>query len=164
MQPNETQFTDLLAAHAGIIHKVANAYCRHLDDRNDLIQEITLQLWKSWGNYRHDYKVSTWMYRIALNVAISFYRKHHRHKTLHYPLNDDFFAAEDHPAHVEENIQQLYHFISKMNALNKALILLYLDQYSYEDMAATLGISKTNVATRIGRIKQQLKKEFNLLK
>ncbi|MDY8134324.1 sigma-70 family RNA polymerase sigma factor [Aquimarina sp. 2201CG5-10] len=75
MKLNEDNFLKVLKENQGIILKIVNSYCKKIEDRGDLIQEITIQLWKSWKNYNSDYKISTWMYRIALNVAITFYRK-----------------------------------------------------------------------------------------
>ncbi len=165
MELSEEKFLEILKANQGIVLKIVNSYCKNVEDRSDLIQEITIQLWKSWKNYNNDYKISTWMYRIALNVAISFYRKTSRKKTLFQPIKETpILVSNDEDIDVSEKIKQLYHFISKFNALNKALILLYLDQYSYEEIASVLGISKTNVATKISRIKKRLKKEFNLKK
>jgi len=165
MKLNEENFLKILKGNQGIILKIVNSYCKDIEDRNDLIQEITIQLWKSWESYNDDYKISTWMYRIALNVAISFYRKTSRKENLIHPLNDESVSiSNNEDVDSSENIKQLYHFISKFNALNKALIILYLDQYRYEEIASVLGISKTNVSTKISRIKKHLKKEFNLKK
>jgi RNA polymerase sigma-70 factor (ECF subfamily) len=163
MKLNEENFLEVLKENNGIIIKIVNSYCKNIEDRNDLIQEITIQLWKSWKNYNNDYKISTWMYRIALNVAITFYRKTSRKETLIQSLKEETVLIDNNEDfNSSENVKQLYYFISKFNALNKALILLYLDQYSYEEIASVLGISKTNVSTKISRIKKHLKKEFNL--
>tara|TARA_R110002050_G_scaffold131371_4_gene253171 strand:- start:4600 stop:5097 length:498 start_codon:yes stop_codon:yes gene_type:complete len=165
MKLNEENFLKILNGNQGIVLKIVNSYCKDMEDRNDLIQEITLQLWKSWKNYNDEYKISTWMYRVALNVAISFYRKTSRKKNLIHALNEESISiGNNEEIDSSENIRQLYHFISKFNALDKALILLYLDLCSYEEIASILGISKTNVSTKISRIKKHLKKEFNLKK
>lgn len=162
MQLNKEKFIEVLQNNQGIVRKVANSYCKNISDRDDLIQEITIQLWKSWGRYNTDFKVSTWMYKISLNVAISFYRKTYRKNSTQQPINEattSFGVVED--SDLSENIKELYHHISQLNELNKALILLYLEKYDHEEIASTLGISKTNVATKIARIKQQLKEKFN---
>lgn len=105
------------------------------------------------------------MYRIALNVAISFYRKTYRRASLKQVVQDDTaFIDNGDDLALSENIKQLYHFISGFDELNRALILLYLDEYGYEEIASTLGISKTNVSTKISRIKKQLRKKFNQTK
>ena len=157
------EFLLVLENNRGIIYKVANSYCRNVDDRDDLIQEITINLWKSWSRYNDKFKVSTWMYKIALNVAISFYRKTYSRdsfKQENYQESAFIDGGED--IELSENIKELYHYIAKLDELNKALLLMYLDQYSYDDIASTLGISKTNVATKISRIKKHLKKKFQL--
>ncbi|MBG6128969.1 RNA polymerase sigma-70 factor (ECF subfamily) [Aquimarina sp. EL_43] len=159
---NEETFTKILRSNKGILYKVANSYCKNTNDREDLIQEIIIQLWKAWPKYDDTYKVSTWMYRIALNVAISFYRKSNYQRNKYDTFNENLVST----VHKEnsdstENIEQLYHFIAQLSELNKALILLYLEKYSYEEIGTTLGISTTNVATKISRIKKQLKEKFN---
>jgi RNA polymerase sigma-70 factor (ECF subfamily) len=163
MNLKEEKFIAILNENQGIIRKVANSYCKNIDDRDDLIREIAIELWKSWDNYDNKYKLSTWMYRVSLNVAISFYRKTYRRNLINQKIQEEtVFIDYSQDNNLSENIKQLYHFISKLNELNKALILLYLEQYSYEEIASTLGISKTNVSTKISRIKKHLKKEFNL--
>ncbi len=157
------QFLSVLENNKGIIYKVANSYCKNVDDRDDLIQEITINLWKSWGKYNDKFKLSTWMYKIALNVAISFYRKTYRRDSFNQEnYQESVYIDDGTDIALSEDIKELYHYIAKLDELNKALILLYLDQYSYEDIASTLGISKTNVATKISRIKKQLKHKFQL--
>ena len=160
---NSELFLSVINANKGIIYKVANSYCRESENRNDLVQEIILHLWKSFGSYNDQYKHSTWIYRIALNVAISFYRKDK--KDLSAPLTESIIALakEEEPAEIEENIRLLHLFINELDDLNKALVLLYLDDKSQKEMAEVLGISETNVATKISRIKEKLKKKFSLV-
>lgn len=159
---SKEKFIETLQANQGIIRKVANSYCKNIEDRNDLIQEISIQLWNSRSSYNPQFKFSTWMYKIALNVAISFYRKTYRRTELNKQVEEQSFYLNNlEEGNIEENIKALYFYISKLDELNKALILLYLDSYSHEDIASTLGISKTNVSTKIARIKEQLKSMFN---
>lgn len=159
---NEETFTKILRSNKGILYKVANSYCKNINDREDLIQEIIIQLWKAWPKYDDTYKVSTWMYRIALNVAISFYRKSNYQRNKYDTFNENLVSTvHKESSDSTENIEQLYHFIAQLSELNKALILLYLEKYSYEEIGTTLGISTTNVATKISRIKKQLKEKFN---
>lgn len=161
VEMNKDKFIVTIQANQGIIRKVANSYCKNGLDRDDLIQEITIQLWRSWGSYNPQLKLSTWMYKVALNVAISFYRKTYKQSEFNKELyEDDFFLNQEQDGELEENIKALYFYISKLDELNKALILLYLDNCSHEEMADTLGITKTNVATKIARIKKQLKSMF----
>ena len=156
-------FLSLIEQNKGIIYKISNSYCRDPENRKDLVQEIIIQLWKAFDNYDNRYKVSTWMYRIALNVAISFYRK--ERKSSSAPLTSVVIGmmAEDPPEEHEENVRLLYQFINELDELNKALMLLYLEDNSYKEMAEILGISETNVATKISRIKEKLKKRFSLV-
>lgn len=163
---NESERTELflgvLNARKGIVYKIANSYCRNSSYRNDLVQEIILQLWKAFPTYDSQFEPGTWMYRIALNVAISFYRKDK--KVTGTQLNDELlqFVADEQPDKNEANVQLLYKFIGELDELNKALMLLYLDDKSQKQMAEILGISETNVATKIGRIKEKLREKFKL--
>jgi len=156
-------FLSVINNNKGIIYKVANLYCKNDENRNDLVQEIIIQLWKSFGNYNEQYEHSTWMYRISLNVAISFYRKDK--KDLSTPLTENIIAMvhEEESGELEENVSMLYQFINELDELNKALMLLYLDNKSHKEMAEVLGISETNIATKISRIKDKLKKKFSLV-
>jgi len=158
----EIEFSRLMNQHKGIIYKVVNSYCQHQDDRQDLAQEILTALWLSIDKYDSEYKFSTWMYRIALNIAISYYRKDSKRQDKP-GINDeqlinivDITTEEDR----SEDIKQLYRFIGQLDKLNKAIMILYLESESYESIANSLGLSKTNVATRIGRIKVTLANQF----
>tara|TARA_R100001369_G_scaffold47354_1_gene73757 strand:- start:693 stop:1202 length:510 start_codon:yes stop_codon:yes gene_type:complete len=159
------QFIRTIDEHKKIIYKIVNSYCQNKADRKDLEQEIIIQLWNSFDNYNSDYKYSTWMYRIALNVAISFYRKEKK-----WSIKNDFYNEEsifkieedtsEEQTELDFHLKLLQEFIHNLNELNKALMLLYLEEKSYEEIAEILGITKTNVATKISRIKLKLKKEF----
>lgn len=159
-------FLVVVENNKGILFKVANSYCRNIEDRKDLVQEIILQLWKSFDNYNEKFKLSTWIYRISLNVAISFYRKENSRKRISNPITTDIFDFSDTEISDEKetNLGILNHIILELNDLNKALILLYLEEKSYKEISEIIGITETNVATKIGRIKSKLKKEFNHLK
>ena len=153
-------FLVVIENNKGILYKVANSYCRNIADRKDLIQEIIIQLWKSFDNYDEKFKYSTWMYRISLNVAISFYKKENSRKRILNSLTTDIFDFADIEISDknETNLGLLNQAISKLNDLNKALILLYLEEKSYKEISEIIGITETNVATKIGRIKRQIKK------
>lgn len=161
-------FISTIDTHKKIIYKIVNSYCQNMEDRKDLEQEIIIQLWNSFDKYNAEYKYSTWMYRIALNVAISFFRNEKK-----WNANTDFynvesvFSIEDEKegeTELDQNIKLLQEFIYNLNELNKALMLLYLEEKSYEEIAEILGITKTNVATKISRLKLKLKKEFQNIK
>lgn len=158
----QAAFLQMMQDHKKLIYKISAMYCADAEDRQDLIQEITIQLWKALPGYNPQYRQSTWLYRVALNTAISFYRKSNRRQEVVTSLGQDIINLADEPADDadEENLSQLRGFIQQLNELNKALMILYLDGNSYREIAAVLGISETNVATKISRIKQQLKKKF----
>lgn len=160
MQSDEAAFLEAIRAHSGIMRKVANAYCSDISERDDLLQEITIQIWRSWGKYDPSYKMTTWIYRIALNVAISFFRKSHRHRAINNATGNPESVATRGDETLSENVRQLYEFVAELSEMNRALILLYLDNFSHEEIAQTLGISRTNVATKISRIKKQLRQRF----
>lgn len=161
-QPKNEELLNLVKANEGIIFKICNSYCSNKDDRPDLAQEIVYHLLKSYQRYDQAYKFSTWMYRVALNVAISFYRK------TKISL-DTITSVENRPeptenknesAELEKNIQTLQQFINQLKELDKALMLLYLEEKSYKEIGEIVGITETNVATKISRIKEKLKQQF----
>lgn len=159
-------FLVVIERNKGILYKVANSYCQITEDRKDLIQEIILQLWKSYDNYNDKYKHSTWIYRIALNVAISFYRKENRRQQISNPITTDIFNFTDTEIadEKESNLGLLNQIISKLDDLDKALVILYLEEKRYEEISEIIGITETNVATKISRIKNKIKLEFDHLK
>ena len=158
-------FLDVIETNKGILYKVANSYCRNIEDRKDLIQEIILQLWKSFDNYNEAYKYSTWIYRISLNVAISFFRKENSRQRISNPITTDIFDFTDTEVSDEKetHLGLLNRLILELNDLDKALMLLYLEEKSYKEISEIIGITETNVSTKIGRIKSKLKQEFNQL-
>lgn len=160
------EFLSVIESNKGILYKIANSYCQNSDDREDLIQEVIIQLWKSFDKYNDEYKHSTWIYRIALNVAISFYRTENRRKEISNPLPDGVLNYDDVNIldETDENINFLQQFISELKKLDKALMLLYLEEKSYHEISEIIGLSESNVATKIGRIKAKLKTEFTKLK
>ncbi len=159
-------FLALLQAHKGIIYKVANAYCPNTEARKDLVQEIIVQLWRSFDNYNNQFKHSTWIYRIALNTAISQYRKETSRKKLVTPLSEDILQLVERVDSNETDTQLklLQQFIAELKALDKALLLLYLEEKPHAAIAEIMGISVSNVATKIGRIKDILKQKFANIK
>ena len=156
----QERFQNLVDEHKKILYKVCNSYCRNRDDREDLAQEIIVQLWRSFASFDEHSRFSTWMYRVALNVAISFYRRENTRTW--YVLSDDehLLNAIDETANQPTELQVLYQFIEGLEPLNKALVLLYLDGNNYQEIADVLGISETNVATKISRLKQTMRQEF----
>jgi RNA polymerase sigma-70 factor, ECF subfamily len=152
------QFLDILEKNIGIIIKIARAYSNTLHDREDLINDITLELWKSFGRFKGDSKISTWIYRVALNTSMNYKRKKEKDRLF---FIDDLKQIENLSWLIEQTDSSqseiLYQCIDELNQLNKAIILLYLDGNSHDEISDITGISKTNVGTRIGRIKEQIK-------
>jgi RNA polymerase sigma factor (sigma-70 family) len=161
---DKERFSAILDANKGIIYKVANAYCKDRDDRKDLVQEIVIQLWRSFSRYDDQYKLSTWMYRIALNVSISFYRKEKKRKDADFPINENIIeiAEEQSSNELEININLLHQFITELKELDRALMLLYLEEKNQKEIAEILGLTESNVSTKVGRIKEKLKQRFSL--
>jgi RNA polymerase sigma-70 factor, ECF subfamily len=155
-------FTRLLEQHAGIIRKVAATYTGNRADRLDLMQEISLQLWKAWPRYAPERPFSTWMYRIALNVAISFLRSATRPHRQTFSLATAELDVPDETAtpEIDERVAELQRVIADLEPLNRALLLLYLDDRSYREIASILGITETNVATKISRLKERVRKQM----
>lgn len=155
-------FDEIVNEHKGILFKVARTYCKEDAERQDLVQEILVQVWQSLHRYKEGYKLTTWLYRVALNVAISFYRKAAtREKQLSHIYNPYHPANEPSYLEKEEKLALLEKFIDELNELDKALILLYLEQKAYKEIAEILGITETNVATKLSRIKVALKQKFD---
>lgn len=143
---------ELLRRHAGLIHKVAYAYCRDAAARDDLVQEIAVQLWRARDRYDPSYRESTWVYRIALNVAISFFRRERRHEL--DPLDDTATAPEP-----NRELAHLRALVDELDPLDRALVVLYLDGNDHAAIAEILGIGTSNVGTKLGRIKDQLRRK-----
>ena len=157
----QERFQTLVDEHKKILYKVCNSYCRDRDARDDLAQEIIIHLWRSFDRFDERYRFSTWMYRIALNVAISFYRR--ENTRTRYLISDEehLLEAIDEKENQPDDIRLLYEFIEGLDPLNKALVLLYLDGNNYQEIADVLGISETNAATKINRLKNKLKQELS---
>jgi RNA polymerase sigma factor (sigma-70 family) len=156
----QTAFLEALERHRGILVKVGAGYCRNPADRDDLIQEIVAQLWRSFPRYDGRAKFSTWMYRVALNVAISFDRSERR-RTQSVELSDPaMFVAYEKAQELEANdaLESVLEHVNQLDDLSRALVILYLDDKPYADIAEILGISETNVATKLTRIKDRLKR------
>lgn len=163
VKSREIEFTQLITANQGIIHKVCKIYCDSPEAHEDLFQEIVLQLWKSFDSFKGDSKFSTWMYRVGLNTAITLFRK--KTKSISTTSIDDgsFFhiKAHDYDEEHEERLKLLYASIKKLNDVERALILLYLEDMPYKDIANTLGISEVNARVKMNRAKTRLKEMMN---
>ena len=162
MDVTRTRFAALLDAHRGIVFKVANTYCRRPDDRQDLVQEIATQLWRAFPGYDPARSFTTWMYRIALNVAISHVRSDARRAPL-VPIDDHdghpALAVED-SGPEDERVRALYAVIDRQPPLDRALLLLWLDECSQREIAEVLGITESNVSTKLNRLKQRIRAQL----
>ncbi len=162
--PLAARFAALLDAHRGIVFKVANAWCRQPEDRRDLAQEIAAQLWRAFPGYDPARSFSTWMYRIALNVAISHVRSVAA-RAADVPLDDHQeaqFAVDDDSAQHEndQRIRALYAVIDRQPPLDRALLLLWLEERSQREIAEVLGLSESNVSTKLNRLKQRIREQL----
>lgn len=154
----QQQFIDLLNQHQGIVHKVCNLYMDSPADREDLFQEITYQAFKAFKNFRGQAKFSTWLYRVALNTAITFYRKEKRQpELLTFELLPE--AQPDEADPVEEQTKAMYKAIGNLSNIDKAIVMLYLEDYSYQEIGDVVGITANNVAVKMNRIKSKLKEQ-----
>ena len=159
----EKEFLEIIQKNQGIIHKVCSFYCDKDDDRKDLFQEIVAQLWKSFPSFRNESKFSTWMYRVALNTAITTFKKTKRrpdqnklsYENLQMP--DDAFDQQ-----TEDNINLLHKAISRLTGIEKSIILLFLENKSYDEIAEITGITQNYVRVKMNRIKKKLRTYMNI--
>jgi RNA polymerase sigma-70 factor (ECF subfamily) len=158
----QDRFVALLDQHRRILYKVASVYCARREDRADLIQEIVIELWQAFERFDGRASFSTWMHRIAVNVAISFHRGESRRIRDAFPIEDfamDLAAADRVMEGAGEDLHALQQLIAQLDEINRALILLYLEGYGHDEIAAMIGITSSNVATRINRIKHKLQRD-----
>lgn len=151
-------FVSLINEHKALIYKVCNTYCDHPAERQDLFQEILIQLWKSYPQFRGDARFSTWLYRIALNTAISGLRKKRINIT---PLETASVAVMEIPAEhsgMKDQMDALNKAINRLSTVEKAIVMMYLDEKSYEEMEAVFGISQNTLRVKMNRIKEKLRK------
>lgn len=158
----EHSFVKKLEKHQNIVHKICTFYTNNPDDHNDLFQEITIQLWRAYPSFRGDAKFSTWMYRVALNTAITLYRKSKRSiKAQDYEKVSFKIEYQDYDPTADKQIKLMYEAVKQLNDIDKALVFLYLEDKTYEEIADTLGISNVNARVRMSRIKDKLKRILN---
>ena len=153
-------FIQQIKENEGIIYKVARLYTNTTEDQKDVYQEIVYQLWKSYPSFKADSKISTWMYRVALNTAISNLKKEKRKGTRVSMDNFLLNKIDQVDTVMEERITLLYAHIKKLSVIERGIILLYLEGKSYDEIAAITGFTATNVGTRLARIKNKLKSQI----
>ena len=158
----EHSFVTQLEENQNIVHKICRLYTNSSDAHNDLFQEITIQLWRAFPKFRGDSKFSTWMYRVALNTAITLYRKSKRSiKTQDFEGVSFKISSEEYDDTVEEQLKLMYSAVKTLNDIDKALVFLYLEDKNYKEISETLGISEVNSRVKMNRIKEKLRKVLN---
>ena len=156
MENVEQEFLSVIREYERVIYKVCYLYTTPNATLNDLYQEVVLNIWKAFPKFRRECKISTWIYRIALNTCISFIRKEKNLPEI-VPLTQEADRSEE-DDETQTMLQQLYRMINRLGQLEKSIILLYLEEKSYEDISEITGLTVTNVATKLNRIKDKLKK------
>ncbi|WP_394749248.1 RNA polymerase sigma factor [Spongiimicrobium salis] len=156
----EKEFLNSVEEHQGIIYKICKMYRDSKEDQEDLFQEIVLQLWKAYPNFKGTAKMSTWMYRIGLNTALALFRK--KRIALDYQERvSENSKTVDSSQEPSENEERLFEAIRKLNPVERAITALYLEDYAHKEIATITGISENYVGVRINRIKNKLKKIVN---
>lgn len=159
---DQKEFVRLLEENQNIVHKICRLYTNDQDSHNDLFQEVTIQLWKAYPKFRGDAKFSTWMYRVALNTAITIYRKSKRSvQTTPFDTVDFKVTERREEDMTDEQLTVMYAAIKQLNDIDKALVFLYLEDKNYREISETLGISEVNARVKMNRIKTKLKKIIN---
>jgi RNA polymerase sigma factor (sigma-70 family) len=158
------QFAGIISQNQGILHKISSLYCNDPEEKKDLFQEILYQLWRSYPTFRNESKISTWIYRVALNTAITFLRKQKAR-----PGQNSFtekipdIQDDSEQELLDRQFKLLYKSIEKLDKVEKAIIMLYLEGSSYEEIADIIGITSNHVGVKLNRIKAKLKSLINFL-
>lgn len=152
-------FLNIVTKNQGIIHKVCGVYCDTFEDREDLFQEIVSQLWRSYPSFRNESKVTTWMYQVSLNTAITHFKKNKRRPD-QSDLNKNIIqiADEHYDDTIEDQLKLLHKAIARLTGIEKSIVLLYLEDKKYEEIAEIIGITQNYVRVKMNRIKGKLKK------
>jgi RNA polymerase sigma-70 factor (ECF subfamily) len=153
----EKAFLDIIREHERMIHKICNLYTSDASEKQDLSQEIILQLWKSFKGFRNEAKISTWMYRIALNTALTHLRRSKTKVSLSFTSFINENIAEENDNFDQERTNLLHNAIAKLTELEKAIVMLYLDDKSYQEMEEVLGIKQGTLRVKMNRIKEKLR-------
>lgn len=154
----EEEFVNLIQSNQGLIYKITAIYSRDREQQKDLYQEIVYQTWKSFDHYKKTAKVTTWLYRVGMNTAITQLNREKKN-----PMRMSFSEVtidfvDERESETEEKIQQLYAEIRKLGLLDRGIVFLFLEGKSHDEIAEIVGISTSNVGTRISRIKDKLRK------
>ena len=156
----EKEFTELLYKNQGIVHKICNLYFNNRADKEDYKQELIIQLWKAFPSFNNQSKFSTWMYRVCLNAAIDIFRKEKTEPKLVRFDNQNFSLISESNIEANDKQERLYQAINKLSEIDKAIITLYLEEFSYKEIAEIMGISESNTGVKINRIKSLILKSI----
>lgn len=160
MQTSENdrrQFLELMETHQGILHRICSLYSDGADDHQDLFQEILLQLWRSYGSFQGKASLTTWMYRVALNTALLARRRIARRPITVLDAAIVAYSAPAASPEQDDEIRLLHACIQQLPAVDRAIVLLYLEERSYDEIAEIVGLSRSNVSVRLVRLKQRLR-------
>ena len=157
MKAKEQEFLSRIASHKGILFKVSKMYMDQPDDQQDLFQEIVLQLWKVYDSFRGESQFSTWMYRVAINTSIVYFKKEKR-KVDKYHITSDNIKEEESDSDAQEiKLEHFYKAIQQLDKIDKAIIFYQLEGYSHKEIGINLGISEGNARVKLNRAKEKLK-------
>jgi RNA polymerase sigma-70 factor, ECF subfamily len=154
----EKEFIDLINEHKGIVHKICNVYFFKNPYKEDYYQEMLIRIWKAYPGYKGESAFSTWLYRVALNTAIDIVRKQTIQPKFSELSATDYAIPDGNQLIESERRDRLYQAINQLSEVEKAIIILYLEEYDYKEISAIIGISESNTGVKISRIKSQLKK------
>jgi RNA polymerase sigma factor (sigma-70 family) len=157
LKTREKEFLELIEIHKGIIHKISRMYMDDTDDQKDLFQEIICQLWKSYDSFNHQSKFSSWMYRVALNTAIVYFKKQKRKEDVYAAIASEIEMPSDDAETKEIQLAHFYKALQQLDKIEKALIFYFLEDYSHREIGETLGISEGNARVKLNRAKHKLK-------
>lgn len=154
MKENEKQFADIVKQHKSSIYSVCYMFAKNADEADDLFQEVLINLWKGMDSFRHESKVSTWIWRVSLNTCISANRKQKRKKEVRLSMDTNLFESPDEDS---RQIRMLHARIRRLQPFDRAIVMLWLEGLCYDEIGAVVGISVKNVSVRLVRIKEMLK-------
>ncbi|MCC7244913.1 MAG: sigma-70 family RNA polymerase sigma factor [Saprospiraceae bacterium] len=154
MQKPDDTFLQMLIEHQAILHKISRAYCLSTPDQADLMQEMALQLWRSWPSFRRESKVSTWVYRVALNVALTYHRQH---RISTNAITQQHFQIPEQNEPDSAETERLYQAMQVLTEVEKAVLMLYFEDYSFDEIAAMSGLTLNNVRVKMHRIREKLR-------
>ena len=158
MDDDQKQFSVMVRQNKNTIFTVCYMFSKDQEEVNDLFQEVLIRLWQGFDNYKRNSKERTWIYRVALNTCISFDRKKRRHNKKQVYMGDDLFGCNEHDS---QQTEVLHKRITRLRPLNRAIVLLWLEDISYEEIGSIIGITAKNVSVRLYRIREQLKNMSN---